>query len=273
MIRLEKHVQQEQKPDIQEENEHVNEKDEEMPGQQHKEERVRQRSGVPYNVMMLKQDREKWKERKEKQAYVFPSLSLLQLPLIRHEDDETWLKEQAERLNETFKNFNVGATVVHVTQGPTVTRFEVQPELGVKVNKITNLADDIKLNLAAVDIRIEAPIPGKNTIGIEVPNRSSRPVFIREVLQSEVFQQSTSPLTVALGLDISGKPIVTDLKKMPHGLIAGATGSGKSVCMNAMLVSLLYKATPRDVKLLLIDPKMVELAPYNHIPQDRKSVV
>ncbi|MBW7650010.1 DNA translocase FtsK [Anoxybacillus sp. ST4] len=266
MIRLEKHVQQEQKPDIQEEIEHVNEKDEEMPGQQHKEERVRQRSGVPYNVMMLKQDREKWKERKEKQAYVFPSLSLLQLPLIRHEDDETWLKEQAERLNETFKNFNVGATVVHVTQGPTVTRFEVQPELGVKVNKVTNLADDIKLNLAAVDIRIEAPIPGKNTIGIEVPNRSSRPVFIREVLQSEAFQQSTSPLTVALGLDISGKPIVTDLKKMPHGLIAGATGSGKSVCMNAMLVSLLYKATPRDVKLLLIDPKMVELAPYNHIP-------
>ncbi|CUA78862.1 DNA translocase FtsK [Anoxybacillus suryakundensis] len=230
------------------------------------EERTRQRSGVPYNVMMLKQDREKWKERQQKQSYVFPSLSLLHAPSIRHEDDEAWLKEQTERLNETFKNFNVGATVVHVTQGPTVTRFEVQPELGVKVNKITNLADDIKLNLAAVDIRIEAPIPGKNTIGIEVPNRSSRPVFIREVLQSEVFQQSNSPLTVALGLDISGKPIVTDLKKMPHGLIAGATGSGKSVCMNAMLVSLLYKAAPHEVKLLLIDPKMVELAPYNHIP-------
>ncbi|MGJ7035847.1 DNA translocase FtsK [Anoxybacillus eryuanensis] len=230
------------------------------------EERTRQRSGVPYNVMMLKQDREKWKERQQKQSYVFPSLSLLHAPSIRHEADETWLKEQTERLNETFKNFNVGATVVHVTQGPTVTRFEVQPELGVKVNKITNLADDIKLNLAAVDIRIEAPIPGKNTIGIEVPNRSSRPVFIREVLQSEVFQQSDSPLTVALGLDISGKPIVTDLKKMPHGLIAGATGSGKSVCMNAMLVSLLYKAAPHEVKLLLIDPKMVELAPYNHIP-------
>ncbi|KIQ93708.1 Septum-associated FtsK-like translocase of DNA [Anoxybacillus thermarum] len=231
-----------------------------------KEERVRQRSGVPYNVMMLKQDREKWEERKKQSTYVFPSLSLLHPPLIRHEDDEIWLREQAERLNETFKNFNVGAKVVHVTKGPTVTRFEVQPELGVKVNKITNLADDIKLNLAAVDIRMEAPIPGKNTIGIEVPNRSSRPVFIREVLQSEAFQKSDSPLTVALGLDISGKPIVTDLKKMPHGLIAGATGSGKSVCMNAMLVSLLYKATPHEVKLLLIDPKMVELAPYNHIP-------
>ncbi|MED0687016.1 DNA translocase FtsK [Anoxybacillus ayderensis] len=231
-----------------------------------KEERVRQRSGVPYNVMMLKQDREKWKERQKQSTYVFPSLSLLHPPLIRQEDDETWLKEQAERLNETFKNFNVGAKVVHVTKGPTVTRFEVQPELGVKVNKITNLADDIKLNLAAVDIRMEAPIPGKNTIGIEVPNRSSRPVFIREVLQSEAFQKSDSPLTVALGLDIAGRPIVTDLKKMPHGLIAGATGSGKSVCMNAMLVSLLYKATPHEVKLLLIDPKMVELAPYNHIP-------
>ncbi|KHF29227.1 DNA translocase SftA [Anoxybacillus sp. BCO1] len=231
-----------------------------------KEERVRQRSGVPYNVMMLKQDREKWEERKKQSTYVFPSLSLLHPPLIRQEDDETWLKEQAERLNETFKNFNVGAKVVHVTKGPTVTRFEVQPELGVKVNKITNLADDIKLNLAAVDIRMEAPIPGKNTIGIEVPNRSSRPVFIREVLQSEAFQKSDSPLTVALGLDIAGRPIVTDLKKMPHGLIAGATGSGKSVCMNTMLVSLLYKATPHEVKLLLIDPKMVELAPYNHIP-------
>lgn len=236
--------------------------------EQTNEERERKRSGVPYNVMMLKQDREKWKERQQQQqrSYTFPPLSLLHAPAIQHEGDETWLKEQTERLNETFKNFNVGATVVHVTQGPTVTRFEVQPELGVKVNKITNLADDIKLNLAAVDIRIEAPIPGKNTIGIEVPNRSSRPVFIREVLQSEVFQQSQSPLAVALGLDISGRPVVTDLKKMPHGLIAGATGSGKSVCMNAMLVSLLYKATPHEVKLLLIDPKMVELAPYNHIP-------
>ncbi|MGG3955762.1 DNA translocase FtsK [Bhargavaea massiliensis] len=258
---VEEKVEQKQQVEEQRKQEQVEEKSE-----QNKEEQTRQRSGVPYNVMMLKQDREKWKERQQKQSYVFPSLSLLHAPVIRHEDDEAWLKEQTERLNETFKNFNVGATVVHVTKGPTVTRFEVQPELGVKVNKITNLADDIKLNLAAIDIRIEAPIPGKNTIGIEVPNRSSRPVFIREVLQSEEFQQSASPLTVALGLDISGRPVVTDLKKMPHGLIAGATGSGKSVCMNAMLVSLLYKATPREVKLLLIDPKMVELAPYNHIP-------
>ena len=258
---VEEKVEQKQQVEEQRKQEQVEEKSE-----QNKDQQTRQRSGVPYNVMMLKQDREKWKERQQKQSYVFPSLSLLHAPVIRHEDDEAWLEEQTERLNETFKNFNVGATVVHVTKGPTVTRFEVQPELGVKVNKITNLADDIKLNLAAIDIRIEAPIPGKNTIGIEVPNRSSRPVFIREVLQSEAFRQSASPLTVALGLDISGRPVVTDLKKMPHGLIAGATGSGKSVCMNAMLVSLLYKATPREVKLLLIDPKMVELAPYNHIP-------
>ncbi len=234
------------------------------------------RSRIPYNVIMLKQDRKKWEEAKKKEetkkkevatnGYRFPSLALLQPPLEKKEHDEQWLNEQRERLNETFKNFNVGAKVVHVTQGPTVTRFEVQPAPGVKVNKITSLADDIKLSLAAKDIRMEAPIPGKSTIGIEVPNVQSRPVFIREILQSEAFRTSHSPLTVALGLDISGAPVVTDLKKMPHGLIAGATGSGKSVCINAMLISLLYKAAPHEVKLLLIDPKMVELAPYNHIP-------
>ncbi|WP_027409617.1 DNA translocase FtsK [Anoxybacteroides tepidamans] len=225
---------------------------------------------IPYNVMMLKQDRKKWEERKKREekacGYRFPSIELLQPPFEQQGDDRQWIEKQREQLNETFKNFNVGAKVVHVTQGPTVTRFEVQPAPGVKVNKITSLSDDIKLSLAAKDIRIEAPIPGKSTIGIEVPNAKSRPVFIREILQSEEFRASTSPLTVALGLDLSGAPIVTDLKKMPHGLIAGATGSGKSVCINAMLVSLLYKAAPHEVKLLLIDPKMVELAPYNHIP-------
>jgi S-DNA-T family DNA segregation ATPase FtsK/SpoIIIE len=169
-------------------------------------------------------------------------------------------------LNTTFENFHIGAKVVHVTQGPAVTRFEVQPDPGVKVNKITNLADDIKLNLAARDIRIEAPIPGKNAVGIEVPNKQSKPVFLREILRSPVFTANESPLTVALGLDISGKPIVTDLRKMPHGLIAGSTGSGKSVCINAILTSILYKALPHEVKLMLIDPKMVELAPYNEVP-------
>ncbi|WP_409302236.1 DNA translocase FtsK [Peribacillus sp. SCS-155] len=197
--------------------------------------------------------------------YVYPFIDLL-TPPAHAENDREWLNEQAFLLNETLKNFNVRASVVNVTQGPSVTRFEVQPEPGVKVNKITNLTDDIKLSLAAQDIRMEAPIPGKHTIGIEIPNRKSKPVFLREVLESDAFRQDQSPLTVALGLDISGQPIVTDLRKMPHGLIAGATGSGKSVCINTMLVSLLYKATPQELKLLLIDPKMVELAPYNRIP-------
>ncbi|OAT74198.1 DNA translocase FtsK [Parageobacillus thermoglucosidasius] len=226
------------------------------------------RSRIPYNVIMLKQDRKKWEEKKQPPAngYTFPPLSLLERPRQRQESDEQWIREQCARLNRTFASFHIGAKVVHTTQGPTVTRFEVQPDLGVKVSKITNLADDIKLNLAAKDIRIEAPIPGKSTIGIEVPNLKSRPVFIREILESDAFRNNPSPLTVALGLDISGTPVVTDLKKMPHGLIAGATGSGKSVCINAMIVSLLYKAAPHEVKMLLIDPKMVELAPYNDIP-------
>lgn len=197
--------------------------------------------------------------------YVFPSMGLLKPPVSQHVNKE-WLEEQKELLNETLKNFNVRARVVNMTQGPSVTRFEVQPEPGVKVNKITNLSDDIKLSLAAKDIRIEAPIPGKHTIGIEVPNQSRRPVFISEIIGSPAFTENASPLAAVLGLDISGKPIVTDLRKMPHGLIAGATGSGKSVCINSILVSLLYKANPADVKLLLIDPKMVELAPYNQIP-------
>jgi DNA segregation ATPase FtsK/SpoIIIE, S-DNA-T family len=198
-------------------------------------------------------------------SYEFPDHSLLDQPVVVEMDTE-WISYQEDLLNQTLTNFSVGAKVVNVTQGPAVTRFEVQPEPGVKVNKITNLSDDIKLSLAARDIRIEAPIPGKHTIGIEVPNQKSRPVLINEIIQSSVFRDSTSPLTAVLGLDISGKPIVTDLNKMPHGLIAGATGSGKSVCINTILVSLLYKASPEDLKLLLIDPKMVELAPYNRIP-------
>ncbi|EWG10571.1 DNA translocase FtsK [Cytobacillus firmus] len=197
--------------------------------------------------------------------YQFPSRTLLTPPVIMDEASD-WLYEQEQMLNSTLQNFNVRARVVNVTQGPSVTRFEVQPEPGVKVNKITNLSDDIKLSLAARDIRIEAPIPGKHTIGIEVPNQSSRPVFISEIINTPEFQNGSSPLTAVLGLDISGKPIVTDLRKMPHGLIAGATGSGKSVCINTILVSLLYKASPDELKLLLIDPKMVELAPYNRIP-------
>ena len=199
-------------------------------------------------------------------TYAIPPLTLLSVPQQAALDNTEWLDEQKELLDTTFNNFHVGAHVINVSQGPAVTRFEVQPDPGVKVNKITNLSDDIKLSLAAKDIRIEAPIPGKSAIGIEVPNKESKPVFLREILRSPVFTKSESPLTVALGLDISGDPIVTDIRKMPHGLIAGATGSGKSVCINAILTSILYKAKPHEVKLMLIDPKMVELAPYNSVP-------
>lgn len=241
----------------------------------------RSRKHLPFNVLMLKQDRRKITEKKEapvprpeqenpaensrEKPFSFPPLSLLEPP-VKQTRDEGWIQEQSYTLDEALENFNVRAKVVNASQGPSVTRFEVQPEPGVKVNKITNLNDDLKLSLAAKDIRIEAPIPGKHTVGIEIPNLKSRPVRLREIIGDPVFQNSKSPLTVAMGLDISGKPVVTDLQKMPHGLIAGATGSGKSVCINSVLVSLLYKAAPQDLKLLLIDPKMVELAPYNQIP-------
>ncbi|MBH0163475.1 DUF87 domain-containing protein [Fictibacillus sp. 7GRE50] len=245
---------------------------------------------VPFNVLMLKKDRKSLSSvsnpemrqsesrqtaRKELNIHqsaesvknqLFVPMSLLNKAKISLEDDDLWLNEQKNTLQSTLDNFNVNAKVVHMTKGPAVTRFEVQPAPGVKVNKITNLTDDIKLSLAARDIRIEAPIPGKNAIGIEVPNQHSRAVYLREIIEDDVFKDSVSSLTVALGLDISGAPVVTDLQKMPHGLIAGATGSGKSVCINSILVSLLYKAKPEDVRLLLVDPKMVELAPYNHIP-------
>ncbi|NGP44204.1 DNA translocase FtsK [Bacillaceae bacterium SIJ1] len=222
-------------------------------------------SVVPFNVVMLKRDRQRLKN-KEARAYQYPSLQLLHIPQAKSDLEKEWVAECSQTLNETLANFNVNATVVDSVQGPTVTRFELQPSPGVKVNKITNLQDDIKLSLAAKDIRIEAPIPGKSTIGIEVPNRTARAVMIREILRSPQFLKHPSPLAVALGLDIEGIPIVTDLHRMPHGLIAGATGSGKSVCINAILMSLLYKATPDEVRLLLIDPKMVELAPYNGVP-------
>ncbi|MEB1807840.1 MAG: DNA translocase FtsK [Bacillaceae bacterium] len=225
---------------------------------------------IPFNVLMLPQDRmEKQRkvagEENEKPTYQFPPIQMLNIPPRQEEESTDWLNEQGEILESTLQNFNVSAKVIHVTKGPSVTRFEIQPAPGVKVSKITSLTDDIKLCLAAKDIRMEAPIPGKHAIGIEVPNMKSDPVFLREILRRGEFQKG-SALTVALGLDISGHPIVTDLAKMPHGLVAGATGSGKSVCINSILVSLLYKATPDQVKLLLVDPKMVELAPYNELP-------
>ncbi|ACT62108.1 Cell division protein FtsK [Lactiplantibacillus plantarum] len=206
-------------------------------------------------------------EDKELAAYHLPPLNLLKAPIVANESEmDDWIEQKASALDESLDAFGVNANVADWTIGPTVTQFQVKPARGVKVSKITNLNDDLKLALAAKDIRIEAPIPGRNTIGIEIPNAKSRPVMLSEVLDSDKFRDSKSPLTVALGVDLFGQPQVTDLRKMPHGLIAGATGSGKSVFINSILVSILYKANPQQVKLLLIDPKAVELAPYNEIP-------
>lgn len=199
-------------------------------------------------------------------GYQFPSLSLLAAPDPPAADDDTWLTEQQEKLAETLRQFKVEAEIVGITKGPSVTRFEVAPAPGVKVSKIKNLNDDLKLSLAARDIRIEAPIPGKGTVGIEIPNPRPTAVTLQEMLATSNFQQHPSALAVALGLDIAGQPIITDLRKMPHGLISGATGSGKSVSINALLISLLYKTSPESLKLILIDPKMVELAPFQDIP-------
>ncbi|QOY33841.1 DNA translocase FtsK [Anaerobacillus isosaccharinicus] len=234
------------------------------------EEETSRKTVVPFNVLMLHKDRLAQKKNEvntpQKKAYQFPTLQLLNIPPRQPDNSNQWLEAKREILELTLANFNVQAKVVGVTKGPSVTRFEIQPEPGVKVSKITGLTDDIKLSLAARDIRIEAPIPGKNAIGIEVPNDVSDPVVIREILRSGEFQNNPSKLTVAMGLDIEGKPIITDIQKMPHGLIAGATGSGKSVCINSILISIMFKATPDEVKLMLVDPKMVELAPYNDIP-------
>ncbi|WP_337019630.1 DNA translocase FtsK [Oceanobacillus massiliensis] len=191
---------------------------------------------------------------------------LLNDPVGKNTDDQLWVNEQQQLLEQTLKYFNVRAKVVKATQGPSVTRFEVQPEMGVKVSKIKNLSDDLKLNMSAKDIRIEAPIPGKNTVGIEVPNLKAEMVGLQGIFETADFRESKSPLSIALGLTIEGYPKITNVQKMPHGLIAGATGSGKSVCINTILISLIYKASHEDVKFLLIDPKMVELAPYNGIP-------
>ena len=201
----------------------------------------------------------------EEPYYAFPSLDYLIPPEDQIEDIE-WLVSQSEKLEEALSYFAVQATVIDAVQGPTVTRFELTVGHGTKVSKIRNLTDDLKLALAAEDIRIQAPIPGRSSIGIEIPNRKTRPVRISEVIGTDQFQNSTSPLEAVLGLGLTGAPVTLDLRKMPHGMIAGATGSGKSVCINSILVSLLYKASPTDLKMMLIDPKMVELAPFNGIP-------
>lgn len=248
----------------------------------------------PFNVMMLSSDKKKWNEKQQQKmitqqppkeevpvkeaapqpavvtaapvsSYAMPNENFLHTPAHQH-DDQEWMQQQAEHLVEALAHFQIQAEVLDIVQGPAVTQFELTVGQGTKVSKIRNLTDDLKLALAAKDIRIQAPIPGRRSIGIEIPNRKSRPVQLAEVVESAAFKQAESPLEVAMGLDLHGQPVTMDLRKMPHGLIAGATGSGKSVFINSLLISLLYKASPSDLKLLLIDPKMVELAPFNHIP-------
>ena len=200
--------------------------------------------------------------------YNYPTLELLKQNVQSklNKEDKKELINNANKLEETLSSFGVEAKVMQVSRGPSVTRFELQPNAGVKVSKIVNLADDIALNLAASGVRIEAPIPGKSAVGIEVPNKSLTPVYLREVIEGDDFQKFDDGLAFALGKDISGSCVVSDLSKTPHLLIAGATGSGKSVCINTLIISILYKYSPENVKLLMVDPKVVELSIYNGIP-------
>ncbi len=203
------------------------------------------------------------------EPYHFPPMDILSLPVKQKTDadrEEEMQRENVLRLEETLSSFGIEARVLHVSRGPAITRYELQPARGVKVSRITGLADDIALNMAAIGVRIEAPIPGKAAVGIEIANQTIDTVPLREVLESDKFREHPSKLAVALGKDIAGDPMVADLARMPHLLIAGATGSGKSVCINSLIASILYKATPEEVKLILIDPKVVELSVYNGIP-------
>ena len=209
----------------------------------------------------------KVQETAPQRPYMFPPISYLKKSdTSKNGKGMEQLKETAMRLQQTLSTFGVKVTITDISQGPAVTRYELQPEQGVKVSKIVGLADDIKLNLAATDIRMEAPIPGKAAIGIEVPNKENASVGLRDLLESREYKEFPSKLAFAVGKDIAGKVVVTDIAKMPHMLIAGSTGSGKSVCINTLIMSLLYKATPEEVKLIMIDPKVVELSVYNGIP-------
>lgn len=220
---------------------------------------------IEHNIANIKSEI-KAEPGKKKKAYRIPPLKLLKAATYKRGDSDAQLRETAAKLQQTLLDFDVDAAVTNASCGPTVTRFEIQPGQGVKVNKIKSLEDDIKLKLAATDIRIEAPIPGKSAVGIEVPNRENSAVMLRELIQSEAFVHSKANLSFAVGKDIAGKAVVADIARMPHLLIAGATGSGKSVCINTLIISLLYKSHPDDVKLILIDPKVVELSVYNGIP-------
>ena len=204
---------------------------------------------------------------RENRKYSFPPFSLMEKGQKANTPDiDQELKETAFRLQETLRTFGVNVTISQISQGPSITRYELQPEQGVKVSRIVNLADDIKLSLAAMDIRIEAPIPGKPAIGIEVPNKHPSLVALRDILETQEFRGAKSRLAFGVGKDLAGNTVVTDIAKMPHLLIAGATGSGKSVCINTIIMSILYKASPDEVQLIMIDPKVVELSVYNGIP-------
>lgn len=204
---------------------------------------------------------------KRSSVYKFPPKSMLKAG-AKNENMESkeQLKETASRLQSVLKTFGVNVTITDIAQGPTVTRYEMLPEVGTKVSKITGLADDIKLNMAAADVRIEAPIPGKAAVGIEIPNKENATVMFRDLIESKAFKESSSKISFAVGKDLSGDTIVADIAKMPHMLIAGSTGSGKSVCINTLIMSIIYKATPDEVKLIMVDPKVVELSVYNGIP-------
>lgn len=223
------------------------------------------RPAAPAPVSDLQKDINRGEKRIPKQ-YMFPPLSLLQKGAKATGDSTKELKETAMHLQQTLNTFGVRVTITDISQGPSVTRYELQPEQGVKVSKIVGLTDDIKLNLAATDIRIEAPIPGKAAIGIEVPNKENMTVALRDLLECKEFKEFPSNLAFAVGKDIAGQTVVSDIAKMPHMLIAGSTGSGKSVCINTLIMSILYKAHPDDVKLIMVDPKVVELSVYNGIP-------
>lgn len=228
-----------------------------------------QDASVPHRKVIRKKAEEPMETispKMESKAYQKPGLDLLNRNKNNMSRANAQATQQGQQLVALLQSFGVESKILNISYGPSITRFELQPAPGVKISRIKNLSDDIALGMASADVRIEAPIPGKKAIGIEVPNEKKQMVLFREVIETDVFSSSPSNLTIGLGKTIAGKPLIADIEKMPHLLIAGATGSGKSVCVNTIICSILYKASPDEVKLLLIDPKMVELSVYNHIP-------
>ncbi len=200
-------------------------------------------------------------------VYNIPAMSLLNSPKTNQDSsDKKEILNNAKIIEETMKNFGIDAAVTQINKGPTITCYELSPSPGIKLSRIVSLSDNIALTLASSDIRIEAPIPGKAAVGIEVPNKIKDNVYLKEILLSDEYNDIDSDIPLSLGKDVTGKPVVSSIDKMPHLLIAGATGSGKSVCINTIIMSIIYKSSPEDVKLLLIDPKVVELSVYNDIP-------